>query len=66
MKANVAQLVEHWLPKPVVAGSNPVIRSIFLIVIILRDCDISHYNYYETFYYLNGKLEGGELDNIRF
>lgn len=29
--ANVAQLVEHWLPKPAVAGSNPVIRSIFML-----------------------------------
>ena len=25
--AEVAQLVEHWLPKPRVAGSNPVFRS---------------------------------------
>jgi hypothetical protein len=25
--ADVAQLVEHWLPKPGVAGSNPVVRS---------------------------------------
>src|SRR5438876_6814878 len=24
--ADVAQLVEHWLPKPRVAGSNPVVR----------------------------------------
>ena len=24
--ADVAQLVEHWLPKPGVAGSNPVVR----------------------------------------
>ena len=28
--ADVAQLVEHRLPKPRVAGSNPVVRSIFL------------------------------------
>ena len=26
--AVVAQLVEHWLPKPRVAGSSPVYRSI--------------------------------------
>lgn len=26
--AAVAQLVEHWLPKPRVAGSSPVCRSI--------------------------------------
>ena len=25
--ADLAQLVEHWLPKPRVAGSSPVIRS---------------------------------------
>ena len=24
--ADVAQLVEHWLPKPGVAGSSPVVR----------------------------------------
>ncbi len=29
--AIVAQLVEHWLPKPRVAGSSPVYRS-YLIV----------------------------------
>lgn len=28
--ADIAQLVERWLPKPKVAGSNPVVRSIFL------------------------------------
>ena len=27
MNAIVAQLVEHWLPKPRVAGSSPVYRS---------------------------------------
>ena len=26
-RAEVAQLVEHWLPKPRVAGSSPVFRS---------------------------------------
>jgi hypothetical protein len=26
-RADVAQLVEHWLPKPRVAGSSPVVRS---------------------------------------
>ena len=26
LHADVAQLVEHWLPKPGVAGSNPVVR----------------------------------------
>ena len=26
-KAELAQLVEHWLPKPRVAGSSPVFRS---------------------------------------
>ena len=26
--AVVAQLVEHWLPKPRVAGSSPVYRSV--------------------------------------
>ena len=25
--AEIAQLVEHWLPKPRVAGSSPVFRS---------------------------------------
>ena len=25
--ATIAQLVEHWLPKPRVAGSSPVYRS---------------------------------------
>ena len=25
--AEIAQLVEHWLPKPRVAGSSPVYRS---------------------------------------
>jgi hypothetical protein len=25
-RADVAQLVEHWLPKPGVAGSSPVVR----------------------------------------
>ena len=25
--AELAQLVEHWLPKPRVAGSSPVFRS---------------------------------------
>ena len=25
--ADLAQLVEHWLPKPRVAGSSPVFRS---------------------------------------
>lgn len=28
--AVVAQLVEHWLPKPRVAGSSPVYRSIII------------------------------------
>ena len=28
--ADMAQLVEHWLPKPRVAGSSPVIRSFFI------------------------------------
>ena len=28
--AELAQLVEHWLPKPRVAGSSPVIRSFFI------------------------------------
>ena len=27
--AELAQLVEHWLPKPRVAGSSPVFRSLF-------------------------------------
>ena len=27
--AELAQLVEHWLPKPRVAGSSPVFRSTF-------------------------------------
>ena len=27
LNAVVAQLVEHWLPKPRVAGSSPVYRS---------------------------------------
>ena len=27
--AELAQLVEHWLPKPRVAGSSPVFRSSF-------------------------------------
>ena len=27
LNADVAQLVEHWLPKPRVAGSSPVVRS---------------------------------------
>ncbi|GEM_PF-6830890 len=27
IKAELAQLVEHWLPKPRVAGSSPVFRS---------------------------------------
>lgn len=27
INAVVAQLVEHWLPKPRVAGSSPVYRS---------------------------------------
>lgn len=27
-RADIAQLVEHRLPKPRVAGSNPVVRSI--------------------------------------
>ena len=27
VQADLAQLVEHWLPKPRVAGSSPVIRS---------------------------------------
>ncbi len=26
-QAELAQLVEHWLPKPRVAGSSPVFRS---------------------------------------
>lgn len=26
--ATIAQLVEHWLPKPRVAGSSPVCRSL--------------------------------------
>ena len=26
--AELAQLVEHWLPKPRVAGSSPVFRSL--------------------------------------
>ena len=30
--AAVAQLVEHWLPKPRVAGSSPVCRSHFNLV----------------------------------
>ena len=29
IKAGLAQLVEHWLPKPRVAGSSPVFRSTF-------------------------------------
>ena len=28
-QAELAQLVEHWLPKPRVAGSSPVFRSHF-------------------------------------
>jgi hypothetical protein len=28
-RADVAQLVEHWLPKPRVAGSSPVVRFFF-------------------------------------
>ena len=27
VQAELAQLVEHWLPKPRVAGSSPVFRS---------------------------------------
>ena len=27
LQADLAQLVEHWLPKPRVAGSSPVFRS---------------------------------------
>ena len=27
VEAELAQLVEHWLPKPRVAGSSPVFRS---------------------------------------
>ena len=27
LQAELAQLVEHWLPKPRVAGSSPVFRS---------------------------------------
>ncbi|KUK58126.1 MAG: hypothetical protein XD80_1017 [Synergistales bacterium 53_16] len=30
LRADIAQPVEHRLPKPRVAGSNPVVRSIFL------------------------------------
>ena len=30
--AIVAQLVEHWLPKPRVAGSSPVYRSCQMLV----------------------------------
>ena len=29
VEAELAQLVEHWLPKPRVAGSSPVFRSSF-------------------------------------
>jgi hypothetical protein len=35
MGAGIAQLVEHRLPKPRVAGSNPVARSKFFQEIIL-------------------------------
>ncbi len=31
--AGVAQLAEHWLPKPIVAGSNPVTRSLIRLAI---------------------------------
>ena len=30
-QADLAQLVEHWLPKPRVAGSSPVFRSMLII-----------------------------------
>ena len=33
-RAGIAQLVEHRLPKPRVAGSNPAARSKFFIVIL--------------------------------
>ena len=36
MKAGVAQLVEHQLPKLRVAGSNPVSRSIWSHIGILQ------------------------------
>src|SRR5258705_13945720 len=28
LHADVAQLVEHWLPKPGVVGSSPIVRSL--------------------------------------
>ncbi len=31
--ADVAQLVERWFVVPNVAGSNPVIRPIFLLIL---------------------------------
>ena len=34
--ADVAQLVEHWLPKPGVAGSSPVVRLAFVHAIRLE------------------------------
>ena len=34
-RADIAQLVEHRLPKPRVAGSNPVVRSIFFMLFFI-------------------------------
>ena len=34
--AVIAQLVEHWLPKPRVAGSSPVYRSLMKNKFLLR------------------------------
>ena len=39
--ANVAQLVEHQLPKLRVAGSNPVIRSWDLNIQGERGCEVT-------------------------